>query len=333
MQKIVFFELEPWEENYVKSSISDYEIVFTKEKLTIENVAKYTDAKIISAFIYSEITKDLIDKLPNLKFITTRSMGFDHIDIEYCKQKGIAVAYVPTYGAHTVAEHTFALLLAISRKIIPSSERAKKGEFGNEELEGFDLFGKTIGVMGTGNIGRNVCEIALSFGMKVLAFSHSQDPELTAKGVRYVDLNDLLASCDVISLHLPHTKETEHIINMQNIQNVQKGAILINTARGALIETQAIVEGLEKGILSAAGLDVLEEEADLREERELLSQEYLSKVDLKTQLLNHVLLTRQDVIITPHNAFNSKEALQEILEVTVANIKSYINNTPQNLAS
>lgn len=333
MQKIVFFELEPWEENYVKSSISDYEIVFTKEKLTIENVAKYTDAKIISAFIYSEITKDLIDKLPNLKFITTRSMGFDHIDIEYCKQKGIAVAYVPTYGAHTVAEHTFALLLAISRKIIPSSERAKKGEFGNEELEGFDLFGKTIGVMGTGNIGRNVCEIALSFGMKVLAFSHSQDPELTAKGVRYVDLNDLLASCDVISLHLPHTKETEHIINMQNIQNVQKGAILINTARGALIETQAIVEGLEKGILSAAGLDVLEEEADLREERELLSQEYLSKVDLKTQLLNHVLLTRQDVIITPHNAFNSKEALQEILEVTVANIKNYINNTPQNLAS
>lgn len=333
MQKIVFFELEPWEENYVKSSISDYEIVFTKEKLTIENVAKYTDAKIISAFIYSEITKDLIDKLPNLKFITTRSMGFDHIDIEYCKQKGIAVAYVPTYGAHTVAEHTFALLLAISRKIIPSSERAKKGEFGNEELEGFDLFGKTIGVMGTGNIGRNVCEIALSFGMKVLAFSHHQDPELTAKGVRYVDLNDLLASCDVISLHLPHTKETEHIINMQNIQNVQKGAILINTARGALIETQAIVEGLEKGILSAAGLDVLEEEADLREERELLSQEYLSKVDLKTQLLNHVLLTRQDVIITPHNAFNSKEALQEILEVTVTNIKSYLANNPQNLVS
>lgn len=333
MQKIVFFELEPWEENYVKSSISDYEIVFTKEKLTIKNVAKYTDAKIISAFIYSEITKDLIDKLPNLKFITTRSMGFDHIDIEYCKQKGIAVAYVPTYGAHTVAEHTFALLLAISRKIIPSSERAKKGEFGNEELEGFDLFGKTIGVMGTGNIGRNVCEIALSFGMKVLAFSHHQDPELTAKGVKYVDLNDLLASCDIISLHLPHTKETEHIINMQNIQNVQKGAILINTARGALIETQAIVEGLEKGILSAAGLDVLEEEADLREERELLSQEYLSKVDLKTQLLNHVLLTRQDVIITPHNAFNSKEALQEILEVTVTNIKSYLANNPQNLVS
>ena len=333
MQKIVFFELEPWEENYVKSSISDHEIIFTQEKLTNETALKYSDAQIISVFIYSEITKDLIDKLPNLKFIATRSMGFDHIDVGYCRQKGITIAYVPTYGAHTVAEHTFALLLAISRKIIPSSERAKKGEFGNEELDGFDLFGKTIGVMGTGNIGRNVCEIALSFGMKVLAFSHSQDPELTAKGVRYVDLNDLLVSSDVISLHLPHNKETEHIINMQNIGNIKKGAVLINTARGALIETQAIVEGLEKGILSAAGLDVLEEECDLREERELLTTEFLKKCDLKTQLLNHVLLTRGDVLITPHNAFNSIEALQEIIEVTVANIESYIDNTPQNLVS
>src|SRR3989344_4162262 len=116
--KIVCFELEPWEENYIKSSISDYEIVFTKEKLTDENVSKYTDAQIISIFIYSELTKDLINKLPNLKLITTRSMGYDHIDTQYCKEKGITVAYVPTFGAHSVAEHTFALLLSISRKII-----------------------------------------------------------------------------------------------------------------------------------------------------------------------------------------------------------------------
>ncbi len=331
MQKIVFFELESWEENYVKTAISDHEIVFTQEKLTDENVLAYSDAQIISVFIYSQITKELIDKLPNLKFITTRSMGFDHIDVDYCREKGIKIAYVPTYGAHTVAEHTFALLLSISRKIIPSSVKAKEGEFVNEEFTGFDLFGKTIGILGTGNIGKNVAELSLAFGMKVLAFSHSQNPDLVAKGVKYVELSDLLANSDIISLHLPHTKETEHIINMQNIQNIKKGAVLINTARGSLIETQAIVEGLEKEIFSTVGLDVLEEECDLREERELLTTEFLKTCDIKTQLLNHVLLTRQDVLITPHNGFNSKEALQEILEVTSANIKNYINKTPINI--
>ncbi len=331
MQKIVFFELEPWEEAIVKNSILDNEIVFTQGKLTKDNVSTYRDAEIISIFIYSELTKELIDKLPNLKFIATRSMGFDHIDIKYCKQKGITVSYVPTYGAHTVAEHTFALLLTISRKILPSIDRAKKGEFSNEEIEGFDLFGKTIGILGTGNIGKNVALVSLAFGMKVLAFSHREDPDLVSKGVKYTDLNELLRNCDFVSLHLPHTKETEHIINMQNIGNFKKGSILINTARGALIETQAIVEGLEKGILKAVGLDVLEEEGNLREERELLTTEFLKTHDLKTQLLNHVLLVREDVVITPHNAFNSKEALLEILETTVANIKSYINNTPINI--
>ncbi|MEK7551202.1 MAG: NAD(P)-dependent oxidoreductase [Patescibacteria group bacterium] len=331
MQKIVFFELEPWEENYIKHSISDHQIIFTQEKLTDENIAKFLEAEIISIFIYSEITKELIDKFSNLKLIVTRSMGYDHIDIEYCRQRGIKVAFVPAYGAHTVAEHTFALLLAISRKIIPSSIKAKEGEFANEAFTGFDLFGKTIGILGTGNIGKNVAELSLAFGMQVLAYSHSQDPELIVKGVKYTELNDLLANSDIISLHLPHTKETEHIINMQNIQYIKKGAVLINTARGALIETQAIVEGLEREILSSVGLDVLEEECDLREERELLTTEFLKNCDIKTQLLNHVLLTRQDVIVTPHNAFNSKEALQEILEITVVNIKSYINNTPINI--
>ncbi len=333
MQKIVFFELEPWEQDFIKIALSNQQIVFTQEKLTDQTVEKYKDAQIISVFIYSELTKDLIDKLPNLKFIATRSMGYDHINVEYCKQKQITVSYVPTYGAHTVAEHTFALLLSISRKIIPSVERGRNGEFANQDLEGFDLFGKTIGILGTGHIGKNVALLSLSFGMKVLAFNHHQDSELVSRGVKYVDLNQLLANSDIISLHLPHTKETEHIISMQNINQIKKGAILINTARGALVETAAIADALKKGILAGVGLDVLEEEASLREERELLSADYLSKVDLKTQLLNHVLLTQQDVIITPHNAFNSKESLQEILEVTVANIKSYINNTPQNLTS
>ena len=331
MAKIVFFEVEEWEEEYIKSSLSQYEIILEQVKLTKENASNFSDANIISTFIYSALNSEVLKSFPNLKFIATRSTGFDHIDIDYCKQKGIIVSNIPTYGSHTVAEHTFALILAISRKIIPSVEQAKKGNFSSANLEGFDLFGKTLGVLGMGNIGKNVAEIALSFGMKVLAFSRSQDQELIAKGIKYVTFDELLAQSDIVTLHLPHTKETEHIINLQNIGKFKKGAILINTARGALIETQAILEGLEKKILFAAGLDVLEEEAELREEKEFLSSEYLKTVDLKTQLINHVLLTRDDVVITPHNAFNSKEAVEEILETTVFNIKNFLAGSPQNL--
>jgi len=331
MAKIVFVELEKWEEDYIKNSVSDLEVVLTSEKLDDSTVARYQDAEILSTFIYSSLTKEILEKLPNLKFIATRSMGFDHIDLDACRSRGIKVANVPTYGAHTVAEHTFSLILAISRKLIPSVEQAKKGDFSSEGLEGFDLNGKTLGVVGTGNIGKNVASLGLSFGMKVLAFSNHQDQDLVSKGVNYVTLDELLAQSDIVTLHLPHNSETEHIINMQNINKFKKGAVLINTARGALVETQAIADGLSSGILSAAGLDVLEEEVHLREEAELLSSEYLKNVDIKTELLNHVLLTKDNVVITPHNAFNSKEAVAEILGTTIANIKSYINNTPINL--
>jgi D-lactate dehydrogenase len=329
--QIAFFELEKWEEEYIKTNLKDNEVLMVSEKLTQETAANYTNAEIISIFIYTNLNKELIDKLPNLKFVATRSTGFDHIDLDYCKQKGITVSNVPTYGAHTVAEHTFALILSISRKIIPSVEQARRGDFSSEDLQGFDLAGKTLGIVGTGNIGKNVAKIALSFDMHVLAFSRTQDPELVSKGVQYLPLDEVLGKSDVVSLHLPHTKETEHIINLSNINKFKKGVILINTARGSLVETQCILEGLEKGIFSAVGLDVLEEEAHLKEEREFLSTEYLKTADLKTELINHVLLTRDDVVITPHNAFNSKEAVEEILESTVSNINNYLNKTPSNV--
>jgi D-lactate dehydrogenase len=331
MAKIVFFEVSVEEEAYLKKAFQSEDVDYKTEKLEESNVQSFQDAEIISTFIYSALNKQLLERLPKLKFIATRSMGFDHIDIEFCKEKGIKVANVPTYGAHTVAEHTFALILAISRKLIESVEQAKKGDFSSAGLEGFDLNGKTLGVLGTGNIGANVCQLGLSFGMNVLAYNRSQNQDLVLKGVKYVSLDELLGNSDIITLHLPHTKETEHIISLANLDKIKKGAILINTARGSLIETLAIAEGLEKGILSAAGLDVLEEEAHLREEKELLSEEYLKKVDIKTEFVNHVLLTRDDVVITPHNAFNSKEAMEEILETSVANIKGYINNTPINV--
>ena len=331
MVKTVFFEVEDWEKGYINSTLADYQPVLTEEKLDETTVARYIDVEVISIFIYSTITRELLEKLPKLKFIATRSMGFDHIDIAACKKKGIVVSYVPSYGAHTVAEHTFALMLAVSRKIVPSVERAKRGDFSSVGLTGFDLFGKTLGVIGTGHIGKNVCELGVSFGMKVLAHCHHEDAQLCAKGVNYVTLDELLANSDVVSLHLPHNSETEHIINFQNINKFKKGAILINTARGALIETKAILEGLEKGILSGVGLDVLEEENALKEEREFLSSEHIAKGDIQTELLDHILLERDDVVITPHNAFNSKEALQEILETSLGNVKSFLNGAPTNI--
>jgi D-lactate dehydrogenase len=331
MAKVVFFEVEDWEKEHINSSLSQFSPVLTNGKLDDSTVAAYQDAEIISIFIYSAITKELLEKLPKLKFIATRSMGFDHIDFVACKKKGIAVSNVPTYGTHTVAEHAFALILALSRKIIPSVERAKKGDFSSEGLTGFDLYGKTLGVIGTGHIGKNVALLGVSFGMKVLAFCHHDDPDLTAKGVSYVTIDELLAASDIVSLHLPHNSETEHIINVGNIEKFKKGAILINTARGALIETQAILEGLEKGILSGAGLDVLEEENALKEEREFLASEHIAKGDIQTELLDHILLTRDDVVITPHNAFNSKEALHEILETSIGNVKSYVGGAPVNI--
>src|SRR3989344_2718776 len=327
--KIVFFEIEDWEKEYISKQFPD--AAFSEEKLTQDAAAKFADSEVISIFIYSEITAELISKLPNLKFISTRSMGYDHIDLEACKAKNITVSYVPNYGAHTVAEHTFSLIQALSRKIIPSVERAKKGNFDSIGLTGFDLFGKTLGVLGTGHIGANVCEIALSLGMKVLAYNHHEDSGLVEKGVVYKPLDEVLSLSDIITLHLPHTKETEHIINMQNINNFKKGTFLINTARGALVETQAILYGLEQGIIKGAGLDDLEREGQLKEERQFLSKHFLANEDYKTELINHVLLQRDDVIVTQHNAFNSTEALHEILDTNNANIKSYLNGALVNI--
>lgn len=322
MVQIVFFEVEKWESDILEKAFTD-KITCTSEKLTIDNVSAYKDAEIVSPFIYSTLTAEVLAQMPKLRGIATRSTGFDHIDLSYCMQHTIQVSNVPSYGASTVAEHTFALILALSRKLVQSVDQTRDGDFSPKGLTGFSLAGKTIGVIGAGHIGKSVIHIAQAFGMHVLVFTKHQDENLP--NITYVSLDDLLASSDIITLHTPLTPETKHLINMQNIELFKKGSLLINTARGGLIETQAIVDGLERGILSGAGLDVLEEECNVREERELLTSEFLKTCDLKTQLLNHVLLSRHDVLVTPHNAFNSKEALSEILYTTIDNIHGFLS--------
>jgi len=332
--KIAFFEAKPWEQEYIKNQLKDIDVVFFDQKLSVENADLAKDAQVISGFVDSQISKEMLAKLPNLKMIATRSTGFDHIDMQACKEKNIIVCNVPFYGENTVAEHTFALILDLSRKIHESIEQVKKEGFSIGGLMGFDLMGKTLGIVGTGHIGMHVARIAKGFEMNVVAFDAKPDKKLAKKlGFAYVTLEDLLKNSDIITLHLPLNAHTEHIINSSNAKLIKKGAYLINTARGGLIETAALVDALAKGIIAGAGLDVLEEECYIKEEEELLSSDFSKKCDIRTLLQNHILMEKSNVVITPHNAFNSKEALERILDTTVGNIQSFSKNKPTNLVS
>ena len=330
--KIAFFEVEDWQKDYLKGKLSGNELSFFAEPLFLDNINFAADCPIISPFIYSQINKDILQKLPDLKIIATRSTGFDHIDIQTAKENKVAVCNVPFYGENTVAEHTFALILALSRKLVDSVQRARTGDFTLDGLRGFDLKAKTLGIVGLGHIGLHVARIAKGFEMKVLAYDIKQDKKLAKKiGFEYAGTEELLAKSDIITLHAPDNESTHHLINSENINLIKRGAYLINTARGGLIETQALLKALSNGILAGAGLDVLEEEFLIKEEAQLLSREFPKTCDLKTALRNHILLQQKNVIITPHNAFNSNEALMRILDTTVENIAGFMAGKLQNM--
>lgn len=329
--KIAFFELEDWEKDYFKKNLHGHELSFFDDHLS-EDFAEKIEAEIISVFIYSQVNAKTLDKIKDLKFVATRSTGYDHIDIAQCSKRGIAVSNVPSYGENTVAEHTFALILALSRQIVPSVNGTRLGSFDLTQLRGFDLKDKTIGVVGTGKIGSHVVRMADGFEMKILAYDPFQNKELIDKfGLKYVELDELLAQSDIISLHLPLNDETKHLISVKNIAKIKKGAHLINTARGGLIETTALVQALEDGTLAGAGIDVLEGEVDVKDEWQILSHKF-SKERATISLANNILLKNPKVIVTPHNAFNSLEALKRILDTTLANIEGAAAGKPTNLA-
>lgn len=331
---IAAFELEDWEEKYLREKLpKDVSLTCFDHSLKVENTESIKDVEGLVVFIYSNISKEIIDLLPNLKFITTMSTGFDHIDLEACKARGIIVSNVSGYGEITVAEHTFALLLAISRRIIESYERVKEGLFSPEDLTGFDLSGKTLGVIGIGSIGKHVIKIARGFDMQVIGFKRSPDPELERElGFKIVDMDTLLKTSDIISLHIPYSQETHHIINEASFEEMKNGVVIINTARGPLIDTHALLKYVENGKIGGVGLDVCENEPLLREEKQILSKEF-NKEDLLCLLEEKMLLLHKNVILTPHNAFNSHEALTKILATTSENITSFLNGEAQNVVS
>ena len=312
--KVIYFAKEEWEKEYVKQRLPGVEFVQDGD----------ADAEVLSVFVNHPVDAAQMDKYPKLKLIATRSTGVDHIDVQEAKKRNISVASVPGYGANTVAEFAFTLILALSRKVCDAHKQVTEtGSFSQKGLTGFDLAGKTIGVVGCGKIGQHTARIAKGFGMQVLVSDAFKNDALAKEiGFTYAELPELLEASDIISLHVPYMKETHHLINMSNIGRIKKGAYLINTARGAVVETAALVKALEDGILAGAGLDVLEEEGDMQDEMHLMAHGHPKQEELEIMLENHYLIDHPRVIITPHIAFDTREAIERILDTTVENIKS-----------
>jgi D-lactate dehydrogenase len=331
--RIGFFELEGWEADIIRGQFPSEQISFYEEKIDPLTLPAENDFEILSIFVNSRLSREVLAHFPNLKLIVTRSVGYDHIDLKACAERGIAVSYVPGYGDNTVAEFAFGLILNLTRKIYQGIDQIKEsGSFSLKGLRGIDLKGKTIGIVGTGRIGREMVKIAKGFGMKVLAYDPFPNLEFAKElDFEYVDFETLLRGSDIISLHCPHNEKTHHLINKENIGLIKRGAYLINTARGPILETDALIQALQAGILSGAGLDVLEEEGETKDELAYLSQGRPNEEELRTMLQNHILMEMPNVLITPHTAFNSKEAMERILMTTIDNIRGFLEGKPINV--
>jgi D-lactate dehydrogenase len=331
--KLIVFETEEWEHAACLRLLPEHEVSCTREPLNARAASSFPDAEAIATFVNSKLSPEVLAHFPSLRLIATRSTGYDHIDLDYCREHGITVCNVPDYGDTTVAEHAFALLLALDRHLIPAVERTRRGDFSQGGLRGLDLRGKTLGVIGTGRIGRRAIEIAKGFGMEVLAFDmRPDDTAAQVLGFRYGDLMDVLGRSDVVTLHVPATPQTHHLIGDRELAAMKDGVILINTARGSIIDVSALVRALADRKVGAAGLDVLPEEPLLRDEAEIFRGERQdTNAELRALLASHVLLRFPNVIVTPHIAYDTEDALRRILDTSIANIRAFAQGRPQNV--
>jgi len=312
--RIMFTELKANQET-IREGLSDDQLIIFEEPLRREEILMRGEGvEVLSPFIYTRIDEELIDSLPDLKLIVTRSVGFDHIAARHALDRGIEVCHIPDYGAHVVAEHVFALLLSVARRITRADAFVKSGGlFDFEPFLGLELEGKTLGVMGTGKIGAEVIRIADGFNMKVIAHDIYQNIPLAAKyGFQYVSKDELLRRSDFITLHTPLTPETRHMIDEDAISKMKKDAILINASRGGVVDTKALRKALDERRIWGAGVDVLENEQ---------------------RSVEDPILHAPNVTITPHTAFYTREALERIARTTVETIASFkkgevINRVP-----
>lgn len=318
MIKIAFFDTKPYDkESFDKAITEDMEIQYYESKLNASSARMVEDCQVVCAFVNDVLDAKTIEVLysKGIRLIAMRCAGYNNVDFKTAYDK-INVVRVPAYSPYAVAEHAMALLLTLNRKIHKAYNRTREHNFSIAGLEGFDLHGKTLGVIGTGNIGRIFINICRGFGLNVLAY----DPyPVKDSDINYVTMEQLFTESDVISLHCPLTNDTKYIINKQSIEKMKKGVVIINTSRGSLIDSSALLEGLQQGQIKAAGLDVYEEES------ELFFEDYSNTV-IKDDVLS-LLTSMPNVIITSHQAFLTQEALENIASTTVGNISAFFEGS------
>lgn len=317
--KVAIFSTKPYDRRFFESvnESHGHDLVFFETRLSSESVKLAAGFPIVCVFVNDLLDKSMVAELAShgTRLIALRCAGYNNVDLSAAAEHDLTIARVPSYSPYAVAEHTVGLLLTLNRNIHRAYNRVREGNFAIDGLLGFDLHGKTVGVLGTGRIGALVCRILNGFGCKLLAYDVNPNPDCESLGVEYVEREEIFASSDIVTLHCPLTPETHHVIDAAAIDQMQKGTLLVNTSRGPLVDTDAVVAGLKSGKLGAVGLDVYEEEADLFFE------------DLSNQVLQDDtlarLLTFPNVLITSHQAFFTREAMQNIAETTLSNITAF----------
>ncbi len=320
---IYHFSLPLWQHTLLENPTQLNRIVnqkFFEQGLNLDILSQIQDCEILTVFVFDKVTSQIMEQLPNLKLIVTRSTGFDHIDLEAARARNIVVKNVPNYGSETVAEFAFGLLLSAVRHIPAIANCSRNFDFDYSRLQGLDLNGKVIGIFGSGKIGRNMIQIAKGFDMKVLVYDIFQDQNLAQTlGFEYCELDQVLSEADILSLHLPFSIETKNLLSRENLIKIKKACVFINVARGNLITNENLVWALDQGVFSACGLDTLEDEEKL----------FLGEATN----LQRKILENPNVIFSPHCAYYTQEAVLRILETTTQNIKDFENGKNTNQVS
>ncbi len=332
MAKIVFFDVEDYEKEFLNKH-NDGNFFFVENPLNdmTKISQEIAEAEIISVFATSRVTKRILSKFPNLKLIALRSVGFNHVDLDYCNEHNIAVETSPNYGNKSVAEFAFALMLGVCRKIFPAENDYKNMVINPNNLVGSELGGKTVGVVGVGAIGAAFVRLAYGFDMNILGYDLRPDEELIKKyGIKYVDFDTILRESDFISLHAPLMKSNFHLFDDEAFSKMKKTAVLVNTARGELIDSEALFNALTSEKIAGAGLDVLENESTINDLDLVIGINRLSNDELKNTIINSRLFQLPNVIVTPHIAYNTYEAINRILSTTISNIRAFEEGRIQN---
>jgi D-lactate dehydrogenase len=316
--KVLVYSARAYDQKFLRAANHrKHELHFMGARLEETTAALARQYPSVCCFVDDVLNKEVIKQLSDggTRLIALRAMGFNNVDLKAAKEKGMTVMRVATYSPYAIAEFTVGMMLDLDRKIHRAYTRVREGNFLLHGLMGFELHGKTVGIVGTGKIGSVLAGILKGFGCYILAYDMTKNPECTKLGVRYVPLKELLSKADIVSLHLPLTPETHHLINNEHLSHMKKGAMLINTSRGALVDTHALLRALKKGHLGSVGLDVYEEEAQIFYQD--LSDEIIPD-DVITQLL-----TFPNVLVTGHQAFFTEEAMADISETTIQNISDF----------